>query len=109
MTIDAYGTEWYIRLMSSIAANKTSRLDARITPELREQLRYVAARQGRSISDYVSTVLRVAVQNDIVEMDVVRLSREASERFAAALIDPPELTPTMKNAFALHRRLVRSE
>jgi uncharacterized protein (DUF1778 family) len=95
--------------MPSIAANKTSRLDARITPELREQLRYVAARQGRSISDYVSTALRLAVQNDVAEMDLIRLSREASERFAAALIDPPELTPTMKRAIELHRRLVRSE
>jgi uncharacterized protein (DUF1778 family) len=95
--------------MPSIASNKTSRLDARITPELREQLRYVAARQGRSISDYVTSALRQAVQQDVAEMDIIRLSREASERFAAALIDPPELTPTMKRAFALHRRLVRSE
>jgi predicted GNAT family N-acyltransferase len=47
--------------MPSVANTKTSRLDARITPELREQLRYVAARQGRSISDYVSTALHQAV------------------------------------------------
>ncbi|MSP02122.1 MAG: DUF1778 domain-containing protein [Acetobacteraceae bacterium] len=92
-----------------MATNKTSRLDARITPELREQLRYVATRQGRSVTDYVTTVLRLAIENDILEMDVIRLSREASERFAAALIDPPELTPTIKRAFAHHRRLVRSE
>ncbi len=95
--------------MPSTTSGKTSRLDARITPELREQLRYVAARQGRSISDYVSTVLRTAVQHDVAEMDIIRLSREDAERFAAALIDPPELTPTMKRAIALHRRLVRSE
>ncbi len=57
--------------MPSIATNKTSRIDARITPELREQLRYVAARQGRSVSDYVTTALRLAVQNDINDMDVI--------------------------------------
>ena len=95
--------------MPSIANNKSSRLDSRITPELREQLRHVAARQGRSVSDYVTTALHQAVQHDIAEMDVIKLSREASERFAAALIDPPEPSPAMKRAFAHHRRLVRSE
>jgi uncharacterized protein (DUF1778 family) len=95
--------------MPSIAANKTSRLDARITPELREQLRDVAARQGRSVSDYVTTALRLAVQKDISEMDIIRLSHEEAERFVAALIDPPPLAPAMQRAFAHHRRLVRSE
>ena len=95
--------------MPSIATNKSSRLDARITPELRDQLRHVAMRQGRSVSDYVTTALHQAVQKDIAEMDVIHLSQEASERFATALIDPPELAPAMKRAFAHHRRLVRSE
>jgi uncharacterized protein (DUF1778 family) len=95
--------------MPSVANTKTSRLDARITPELREQLRYVAARQGRSISDYVSTALHQAVQHDVAEMDIVRLSREDAERFAVALIDPPPLTQAMRRGIELHRRLVRAE
>ena len=95
--------------MPSIATTKTTRLDARITPELRDQLRHVATRQGRSISDYVTTTLRQAVERDISEMEIIRLTVEASERFAAALIDPPELTPTMKRAFERHRQMVRSE
>ena len=45
----------------------------------------------------------------ISEMEIIRLTVEASERFAAALIDPPELTPTMKRAFERHRQMVRSE
>ena len=95
--------------MPSLVKDKTARLDARITPDLREQLRIVAARQGRSVSDYVTAALHSAVQADIAEMDVIRLSLEASERLAAALIDPPDLTPAMQRAFADHRRLVRSE
>ena len=93
--------------MPSIASNKTSRLDARITPELQDQLRHVAEVQGRSVSDYVTATLQAAVRKDIAEMEVVRLSRAASERFAAALIDPPELAPAMQRAFAHHRRLVK--
>jgi uncharacterized protein (DUF1778 family) len=49
------------------------------------------------------------VQQDVAEMDVIRLSREDAERFAAALIDPPPLAPAMQRGLALHRRLVRSE
>ena len=93
--------------MPSIARNKTSRLDARITPELRQQLRRVAEVQGRSVSDYVTATLRTAVQRDIADMEVIRLSREASERFAAMLIDPPDLAPAMRRAFEHHRRLVK--
>jgi len=92
--------------MPSVARNKTSRLDARITPELQQQLRRVAEVQGRSVSDYVTATLRSAVQRDIAEMEVIRLSREASERFAATLIDPPDLAPAMQRAFEHHRRLV---
>jgi uncharacterized protein (DUF1778 family) len=93
--------------MPSVAHSKTSRLDARITPELQQQLRRVAEVQGRSVSDYVTATLRSAVQRDIAEMEVIRLSREASERFAAMLIDPPDLAPAMQRAFEHHRRLVK--
>jgi uncharacterized protein (DUF1778 family) len=93
--------------MPSTAINKTARLDTRITPELQEQLRRVAEIQGRSLSDYVTATLRAAVQKDIEEMETIRLTREASEQFARALIDPPELSPAMKRAFELHRALVR--
>jgi len=55
--------------------NKTSRLDARITPEPRDQLRYVAARQGHSVSDYVSTALHQAVQQDVADGYSSRRSR----------------------------------
>jgi uncharacterized protein (DUF1778 family) len=93
--------------MPSAARNKTSRLDARITPELQQQLRRVAEVQGRTVSDYVTATLRTAVQRDIADMEVIRLSREASERFAAMLIDPPDLAPAMRRAFEHHRRLVK--
>jgi uncharacterized protein (DUF1778 family) len=94
--------------MPSAATTKSARLDTRITPELQQQLRRVAKMQGRSVSDYVTTTLREAVQKDIAETDVIRLSREASERLAAALIEPPSLAPAMRRAFAHHRTLVIS-
>jgi uncharacterized protein (DUF1778 family) len=95
--------------MPSVARNKTSRLDARITPDLLQQLRRVAEVQGRSISDYVTATLREAVQRDIADMEVIRLSREASERFADALINPPDPVPALRRAFEHRRQLVKPE
>jgi uncharacterized protein (DUF1778 family) len=48
------------------------------------------------------------VQRDSVEIEAVRLSREGSERLAAALIDPPKLNDAMRRAFAHHRSLIGS-
>jgi uncharacterized protein (DUF1778 family) len=87
---------------------RSARLDTRIPPGLQAQLRRVAEMQGRSLSDYVAATLQAAVQKDIEDMEIIRLSRKASERFAAALIDPPKIAVALKRAFAHRRRLVKS-
>jgi uncharacterized protein (DUF1778 family) len=94
--------------MPSAAVNKSARLETRITPELQKQLRRVAEIQGRSLSDYVTAALHAAVQKDLEDMATIRLTREASERFARALIDPSEPSPALQRAFERHRSLVRS-
>lgn len=91
------------------ASVKSARLDTRITPDLLDQVRRAAEIQGRSVSDYVAATLQAAVQRDIAEVEIIRLSREASEKFAAALIDPPPLNAALKRAFAHHRRLVEAK
>jgi uncharacterized protein (DUF1778 family) len=88
---------------------KSARLDTRITPELRDQVRRAAEVQGRSVSDYVAATLQAAVLRDIADVEIIRLSREASEKFAASLIDPPPVNSALKKAFARHSRLVRQE
>ena len=88
---------------------KSARLETRITPELLDQVRRAAEVQGRSVSDYVAATLQTAAQRDIAEVEIIRLSREASEKFAAALIDPPPINEALKNALARHRRFVRQE
>jgi uncharacterized protein (DUF1778 family) len=88
------------------APAKSARLDTRITPDLLDQVRRAAEIQGRSVSDYVAATLQAAVQRDIAEVEIIRLSREASEKFAAALINPPPINSALKRAFAHHRRLV---
>jgi len=88
---------------------KSARLDTRITPDLLDQLRRAAEIQGRTVSDYVAATLQAAVRKDITEVEIIRLSREDSEKFAAALIDPPPANAAMKRAIAHHRRLVEAK
>jgi uncharacterized protein (DUF1778 family) len=45
-----------------------------------------------------------AEQRTITE--VIRLSREAQERFAALLLCPPALAPALKKAFERHHALI---
>jgi len=88
---------------------RSARLDTRITPDLLDQVRRAAEIQGRSVSDYVAATLQAAVQRDIADVEIIRLSREASEKFAAMLIDPPPINDALKRAFAHHRRLVEQK
>lgn len=39
----------------------------------------------------------------------IRLSKEDSERLARLLLDPPEMTESLKEAFRAHRELVEPE
>jgi uncharacterized protein (DUF1778 family) len=88
---------------------KFARLHTRITLELCDQIRRAAEMQGLSVSDYVAATLQAAVQCDSAEVGTIRLSREASEKFAAALIDPPPINAALRKAFAHHRRFVRQK
>ncbi len=42
----------------------------------------------------------VQVQRDIADVEIIHLSGDASERFAAALIKPPPVNQALKRAFA---------
>jgi uncharacterized protein (DUF1778 family) len=88
--------------------SKTARLEARITREGLAVVRRAAEIQGRSISDFVVAAAQEAAQRAVTEVEVIRLSREAQEKFAALLLSPPKPNRALKKAFALHRaRVVR--
>jgi uncharacterized protein (DUF1778 family) len=87
---------------------KTTRLEARVSPEARDTLARAAEIQGRSLSDFVVSAALDAAHRVIAETDVIRLSREATAALAAALIDPPAPNKALRRAAARHRRLIVS-
>jgi uncharacterized protein (DUF1778 family) len=82
-------------------------LEARISRDALASVRRAAEIQGRSVSDFVASAAQEAAQKTVAEIDVIRLSREAQEKFVELLLNPPRLAPALKKAFDRHRALVR--
>jgi len=93
------------RIASSPRPKKVARLEARITREALALVRRAAEIQGRSVSDFVVAAAQEVAQKTITEVEVLRLSREAQERFVELLLNPPELTPALSKAFERHRAM----
>ena len=89
------------------SAAPTARLEARISTELHAMLKRAAEIQGRSLTDFVVSAVQEAAQRAIEQGEVVRLSLADSERFAQALLSPPDPSPALERAFARRRKLLR--
>jgi len=88
-------------------AQRTARIEARIAPEALETVRRAAEIQGRSLSDFVVAAAQEAAQKTIADVEILRLSREAQEKFAALVLNPPRPTRALRNALRRHRKLIR--
>ena len=94
--------------MPQQTTSRTARLEARITREALAVVRRAAEIQGRSVSDFVVAAAQEAARKAVSEIEVIRLSRAAQEKFTELLITPPALTPALKKAFERHRALVKA-
>ena len=87
--------------------NKTSRIEARIAPEVLAIVRCAAEIQGRSLSDFIASAAQEVARRTIDEQHLIRLSVSDRQRFAELLLDPPPLSPAMERAKEAHTRLIR--
>jgi uncharacterized protein (DUF1778 family) len=92
--------------MSPAEAQRTARVEARISPDALELIRRAAELQGRSISDFMVAAAQEAAQRAVADVEILRLSRQAQEQFAALVLDPPEPTAALVRAFERHRELI---
>jgi uncharacterized protein (DUF1778 family) len=93
------------RTTQASRTTRIARLEARITREALAVVRRAAEIQGRSVSDFVVAAAQEAAQKTVTEIEVIRLSREAQERFVKLLLNPPAPTPALKRAFERHRAM----
>ncbi len=62
--------------------------------------------QGRSLTDFVVSVVREAASKAIEQSHVVELSREDQAAFAQAILHPPSPNDALKRAAKRHKRSV---
>jgi uncharacterized protein (DUF1778 family) len=87
-------------------ANRTTRVEARISPGALAIVKRAAQIQGRSISDFVVAAAHDAAQRAIEETQIVRLSVEDQRALAASILNPPAPARALRKAKAAHERLI---
>ncbi|MFS8145591.1 hypothetical protein ATY78_17660 [Rhizobium sp. R635] len=86
--------------------SRTTRLEARISPEALAIVKRAAEMEGRSLSDFVVSAAQDAARRTIEENQLIRLSIEDQARFVDMLLDPPEPAEALKRAKAAHDALI---
>lgn len=78
--------------MATVSAQKTSRLDMRMTDEQREEIELAASVKGMSLTQWALQNLLSAARRDLEEETTTRLSARAFKTFRDALDRgmPPE-------------------
>jgi uncharacterized protein (DUF1778 family) len=79
-------------------ANRTTRVEARISPDALTMVKRAAEIQGRSISDFVVSAAREAAQKTIEETHIIRLSVEDQTRIAESIINPTAPARALRRA-----------
>ena len=67
---------------------KSERLEARVTPEFKDQLMLACNLSGKSVTDFIVEHLGPAAQEVISEHSQWKLVRQDSEAFVEALLNP---------------------
>ena len=86
----------------------TARLEARISTDLHAMLKRAAELQGRTMTDFVVSVVQEAAQRTIEQAEVVRLSLADQERFAQAMLSPAKPNAALERAFVRRNQLLRN-
>ena len=85
---------------------RSTRLEARISPDTLAVVKRAAEIQGRSLSDFVVAAAQEAAQRTIEETQIIRLSIEDQKAVAESILNPPEPASALRRAQKSHRRLV---
>jgi len=88
---------------------RTTRLEARVAPDVLAAVKRAAEIQGRSVSDFVVTAAQEVARKTIEEAQIIRLSVADGKRLVESLLNPPKPSRGLKRAFAAHKRLIKTK
>jgi uncharacterized protein (DUF1778 family) len=85
---------------------RSTRLEARISPDALAAVKRAAEIQGRSVSDFVVASAHEAAQKTIEETQIIRLSIDDQRALADSILHPPTSSSGLRRARSAHRRLI---
>jgi uncharacterized protein (DUF1778 family) len=86
------------------ARARTERLDTRMTSEQKRLIERAAGLQGRTVTDFVLTSVQEAAHRAIDAHSRIELSREDSEAFVDALLNPQPVNDRLRESVRLYRQ-----
>ena len=90
-------------------ASRTQRIEARLVPEQKMRIERAASIKGLSVSDFVVQNADEAAVRTIQEHETWMLTREDTEVFMNAILNPPEPGPVLKAAAKRYLEIMRGK
>jgi uncharacterized protein (DUF1778 family) len=95
-------------MSSATNPQATSRLEARISAEVKALVLRAAELEGRSLTDFVSAAIVAEAYRVIARQQTLLLSLADSEAFVEALLNPPQPNEALKTAAQDYRQRMMS-
>lgn len=89
-------------------AKRESRLEARVSHEVKSLCQKAAKLQGRTLTDFVVHTVVEAAKRTVRESEFVELSRRDRVAFVEALLNPPAPNGNLRQAMKRHAEEVAS-
>ncbi len=89
-------------------ANKSARIETRVSPEQKELIERAAAYTGRTVSDFVVTHVEVAAKKVVDKHERLRLDQTQSRLLVEALLSARKPNKNLEHAMENHRKHVES-
>jgi uncharacterized protein (DUF1778 family) len=94
--------------MATASRSKTvTRLEARVSPEIKALWQKAADLEGRTLTDFVIASVQAAACRVIEQHQALKLSVEDSEAFVDALLNPPKPNDALKAAASQYKQIMR--
>ncbi len=90
-------------------SQRTSRIEARITPDALALVRRAAELQGCSLSDFLVSAAKIAAHKTIEAANIIRLSADDQIRFVDGMLNPSPKSKAILQAFKHNNELFGGE
>lgn len=95
-------------MINDASAKQVSRLEARVSPEIKELCQKAADLEGLTLTDFVIVSVREKALQVIEQHQKLQLGIEDSIAFIDALLNPPEPNEALKAAAQRYQKLTQA-